>query len=786
MKEPRKPQAGYNIVGKRTPLIDGLQKSTGTAVYVDDMKLPAMLCAKILRSPHAHARITRIDASKAAALPGVRAVVVGGEFPEHFGVLPLSKDETALAVDKVRFIGQEVAAVAADDEEIAVEALKLIEVDYEVLPAFLEIEDSLKKVAPEHKIHAYTKTDDNVHRMVDHQFGDAPAALATSKATASGHFKMAGLHHAFTEPHAVLAYYDVNDRLTVWSCQQVPHYLHRALAEVTKLPMHRVRVIKPTVGGGFGGKSDPFPHECIAAVLSMKCRRPVKILLDREEVYFVGRGRHPTKTDLAIGCDDSGKLTGMELKALIDGGAFGSFGVISSYYNGVLSQAPYWFPTFKYTGRRLYTNKPPSGAMRGHGAVNTRFALEVLIDELAEKMGMDPVELRMRNLLPPNSTTINGFRITSNGIRECIEQSTGRARWKDKWQKLPYGRGIGIGCGFYISGSALPIHWTKLPQSTVHLKIDMDGGVTIHTGAAEIGQGSDTMVAQMVAEVLGVTMKRIRVVAVDTDVSPVDLGSYSSRVTFMNGNAAIEAAQKIREELGRAAEVLFARKTKYGVPREYLDFAGDKIFARTNPEGLSLDFDEVLEEALANKGALVASGTYQSPPLEIATHKGAAAGLSPTYSFSAFVAEVEVDPETGFVRVEKVWAAHDCGRALNPIAVEGQIEGSIHMGLGQALMEELRYHKGQLLNANLLDYRVLPPQQTPDIEVIVVETNDPEGPFGAKEVGEGPLAPIIPAVANAIWDAVGVRLHELPMTPDRVLEAIEEKEKQRKHAEAAE
>ncbi|MCC7535681.1 MAG: molybdopterin-dependent oxidoreductase [Deltaproteobacteria bacterium] len=785
MKEPRSPASGFNIVGKRTPLVDALPKAAGTAVYVDDIKLPGMLVARVLRSPHAHARIRAIDTSKAEALPGVRAVVTGAEAPTKFGVLPLSKDETAMAVDRARFVGHEVAAVAADDEEIADAALRLIAVDYEVLPAFVEPEQAVKPVPPEHKIHDYTKFPDNTHRLVQHAFGDLDGAFRSAAATADGRFKMAGLSHAFTEPHAVLAHFEPTGRLTVWSCQQVPHYLHRALAEVLGMPMHRIRVIKPTVGGGFGGKSDPFPHEILVAMLSRKCGRPVKLRLDREEVYFVHRGRHPTKTKLAIAADADGKLTGMDLDVVIDGGAFGSFGIISSYYNGVLSQAPYRFETFRYNGRRVYTNKPPSGAMRGHGAVNTRFALETLLDELAEKLGLDPVELRRRNLIPPNSTTINGFRITSNGIAQCIDECTRRSGWAERRGKLPYGRGLGIGCGFYISGSALPIHWTKLPQSTVHLKIDMDGGITLHTGASEIGQGSDTMAAQMVAEVLGVPIDMVRVVAVDTDLSPVDLGSYSSRVTFMNGNAAIEAASKIRDKLGRAAEILLAQRTKYGVPREYLDFADGWIYARTNPE-LRVSYMEALTLALENNGALVAKGVYQSPPLEVATHKGAAAGLSPTYSFSAYVADVEVDPDTGYVRVHKIWAAHDCGRSLNPIAVEGQIEGSIHMGLGQALMEELRFNKGQPLEPNLLDYRTLSAKQMPEVEVIVVETNDPEGPFGAKEVGEGPLAPVIPAVANAIYDAVGVRLRELPMTPDRVLEAIDQKRDKPALAHAAE
>ncbi|MBI3890236.1 MAG: molybdopterin-dependent oxidoreductase [Candidatus Wallbacteria bacterium] len=754
--------AEFKVIGRRLPLVDGLKKTTGQGVYTDDIKLPGMLVGKVLRSPVAHARIKRIDTSKAEAMPGVRAVVVGKENRANFGVLPVSKDETALAVNKVIFIGDQVAAVAAEDEEIALDALAAIEVDYELYPAFLKPEESLKPVGDRaHKIHEKTVGETNIHKKVDQDFGDVERAFAEARLVKRNHFEFGGVTHAFTEPHCVIASYDASGRLTVWSATQVPHYVHRALAEVTGLPMHRIRVIKPMVGGAFGGKSDPFPHEMAAALLTMKCGRPVKILFDREEVFISHHGRHPTKTDIAVSCDASGDLTGLDLAALIDGGAWGSFGVVTTYYNGVLNAGPYKLQNFRYSGTRVYTNKPPCGAMRGHGAVNSRYAFEVTLDEIAEEIGMDPCELRFRNFLPPHTTTVNEFRITSNGVADGLREVMRRSDWKSKHGRLPFGRGVGVACGFYISGSALPIHWSKLPQSTVHLKIDMDGGVTVHSGAADIGQGSDTMLAQCVAEVLGIGLERVRVYTADSDMDPVDLGSYSSRVTFMAGNAARRAAEQIREKLIAAASRLT------GHPTEGFVLAGERVVYAPNP-AVNVGFPDALAEALANSGALIAKGSYQSPPMG-GKFKGAAAGLSPTYSFQAYIAEVEVDLDTGFPSVKKVWAAHDCGRALNPIAVEGQMEGSIHMGLGQFMSENFRYHGGNILNPNLLDYKVLSPKEMPEVECVLIESNDPEGPFGAKESGEGPLLPILPAVANAIYDAVGVRLYRLPVTPEDVL-----------------
>jgi 4-hydroxybenzoyl-CoA reductase alpha subunit len=754
-----------SVVGKPAPLVDARAKVTGSGVYTDDIKLPGMLVGKILRSPLPHARILSIDTSRAEALPGVRAVVTGRESTVRFGVLPVSRDETAMAVERVIYIGDCVAGVAADEEEIALEAVRLIDVRYEPLKPILTIDDALEKTST--PIHDKTLDGTNIQKAVDQNFGDVDAAFASSAFVEKHEFRFAAVTHAFTEPHCVIAHHDHDGRLTVWSATQVPHYLHRALSEVLSMPMHRIRVIRPMVGGAFGGKSDPFPHEMIAALLSIRTKRPVKILFDREEVFITNHGRHPTRTLMAMGVSREGLITGLDLKSLIDGGAWGSFGVVTTYYNGVLCMGPYRVDNFRYSGRRVYTNKPPSGAMRGHGAVNSRFAMEVLVDILAEDAGIDPIDFRLRNLLPPMTKTINEFRITSNGTREGLEAVRGASGWNDLHGKLPYGEGIGVACGFYISGSALPIHWTKTPQSTVHIKIDSDGGITVHSLAAEIGQGSDTMLAQCVAEPLGVGLDRIRVFSSDSDTAPIDLGSYSSRVTFMAGNAALRAAEEIRKELVAAASVLT------GQPAAGFVLLDEKLVYAPSPD-ITVSFMDALQEAIKDKGALVARGCYAAAPPMGGKFKGAAAGLSPSYTFQAYVARVGVDPETGFVTVRKMWAAHDCGRALNPLAVVGQIQGCVHMGLGQALTEDFRYNRGNILDANLLDYRTLTPRQMPPVEVFMIETNDPEGPFGAKEAGEGPILPVAPAVANAIYDAVGVRLKELPMTPDRILTALQD------------
>jgi 4-hydroxybenzoyl-CoA reductase subunit alpha len=759
-----------STVGTRFPLIDSLEKSNGQGVYIEDMSFPDMLYARMVRSTETYAIVESICFQEASKVAGFCASLQPGEpgTANSFGVLPISEDETPLPAPTALYSGAIVAAVACETEQAARAAALKVQVKYQPLPPILRPAEALKQT--DHPLHQGAVDGTNLHKAVDQEFGDVDAAFAEAHVVTGGEYKFDGINHGFTEPMGCIAVPEANGRLSLYSATQVPHYLHRALAKVLEMPMHQIRVYKPLVGGGFGGKSDPFPHEMVAALLARKTGRPVKIIFDREEVFLNNHGRHPTEYKLRVAADREGRLLGLDSQSRIDGGAWGSFGVVTTYYNGVLSQGPYRMPTFRYSGRRVYTNKPASGAMRGHGAVNARFALETALDQMAEQLKLDPFDLRSQNALPANTITLNHLRITSNGYLECLRRVREASGWDQKFGKLPYGHGIGLGCGFYISGSALPIHRTRTPQSTVHLKIDIDGGVTIHSMAADIGQGSDTVLAQCVAEAIGVDMKRCRVYARDTDTAPLDLGSYSSRVTFMAGNAALRAGEAIFKKLQKACARLTGWSTA-GFERGELE----SYVHRDHPEA-PVSFADALREALADNGALIAKGVYRAPKLGGA-FKGSGAGLAPSYSYQAFVSEVKVDPETGQVRVQKIWAAHDCGKALNRLAVEGQIEGSAHMGMGQALTEQMIYlNNGQLRNGSFLDYKIPSPIETPEIEAILVESNDPEGPLGAKECGEGALAPVIPAIGNAIYDAVGVRLYEVPMTPERILKALEKKQ----------
>ncbi len=759
----------YRLLGGRIPYVEGPLKVTGRAEYTDDIRRPGMLVARLLRSPWAHARLRSIDTTAARAFPGVFAVMTGERYPTPFGVLPITHDETAIAVGKARYNGDIIAAVAAQDEIAAEAALGLIRVDVEELPEYADPRVGLSKVAE--PIHARGLNGTNIQKEVVQHFGDVDAAFAQAAETVRVRGTFAGVTHAFTEPLATIAEATPDGRVTVWSATQVPHYLHRSLSEVLGIPMHRIRVIKPEVGGGFGGKSDPLPHEIVCAALAIETGRPVKLLVDREDVFYTNHGRHPTQNDVRIAVDSEGHILAYDIDAVIDGGAWSSFGTVTTYYNGVLSMGPYRVPNFRYKGRRVYTNRPPSGAMRAHGGTNIRYSVELALDMLAEKLHRDPFDLRAMNALPPNSTTVNEFRITSTSFLKCLAAAREKSGWDAKFRQLPYGQGVGLGCGFYISGSNSPIHFTpKMPQSTVHLKVDMDGGIAVHSMQADIGQGSNTLLAAIVAEVLGVDLERVHVQRVDSDVSPIDLGSYSSRVTFMMGNAARSAAEQLRQQL------LVATAELLGRPFESLEVAHERIQVRGEPT-VGVTFMEALAKAMEHVGALTASGSYETTQ-KGGTFKGARAGTAPAYSFAAYVAQVDVDVDTGEYHVEKIWAAFDCGRALNRLAVEGQIEGSIHMGLGQVLGESMNYRGTRLFNASLLEYKIPTPAQMPEVEILLVGDDDPEGPFGAKEAGEGPLIATLPAVGNALYDAVGVRFTELPITPDRVLRGIDDRRKE--------
>ncbi len=754
------------IIGVGRPLIEAVKKVQGTADYADDFKMKDALHLKFVHSTYAHAKIVAVDTSAAMQLPGVRYIALGAELPVTFGVLPISQDETAMGIDKVRYIGEIVAAVAADTEAIAEAACKLIKVIYKPIKEFLTIDESLNDIGDNEKIHEYGKLNNNIHKKAELRFGDQQKGLKEAEVVSAMDFEFEGINHGFTEPHAATAYWDENG-LTLVTATQVTHYLQRALAKTMEVPLSRVRVIKPYIGGGFGGKGDPFAHEIIVAHMARKTGKPVRVKLTREEVFLNNHGRHPSKMKISLGANTDGFIKVLDADIAIDGGAYGSFGVVTSYYNGVLLQAPYKLDNFGFRTYRVYTNKPQCGAMRGHGAVNSRFAVESLIDDIAHKINLDPVEMRMKNFLDSNSLTVGQYRITSNGSRESLQAVAKQSGWTDRHGKMEKGHGLGVACGFFISGSALPIIWNELPQSTVHLKLDFDGRVLVTSGANDIGQGSDTMLAIIVAEVLGIGLDKIFVIGADTLLTPVDLGSYSSRVTFMAGNAAKNAAENMKNEISLSIA------HKKGVAIEELNFGNDTIY--TNDKSLSLTWMEAVDILTANRGAVSISGKYISPKLG-GDFKGAGAGLSPSYSFGASVAEVFVDLETGHVKLTNVWGAHDCGRALNPLVVEGQLEGSWHMGIGQALSEEMRYYNGLLVNNNFLDYKIPTTLDTPDIHTNIIETIDPEGPFGAKECGEGAIHPVIPAIANAIYDAVGIRITKLPIKSEDVLRLIKEKE----------
>lgn len=760
---------GFRVVGKENRKVDGLAKATGEAIYTDDIQLPGMLHAKMLRSPHAHARVLSVDTSKAEALDGVVGVLVGAELPIRYGVIPWTPDENALATDKVRFIGDEVAAVAAVDEDTAIEALDLIEVEYEILEAILDPQVAL--VTPEPTIHEGRKRRDNISKHVELEFGDVDAQLADADIVLEEDYSFHSTTHAPIEPHCAVAQPNSNGRITLWSSTQITHYVHRALARVLELDPARIRVIQPCLGGGFGGKSDPFSLEFVVAQLALKTGRPVKMLWTREEVFYAHRGRHPMQMHYRTTAKKDGTITSVDAKLLIDGGSYSSFGLVTTYYSGQLLTGPYDFPNYRFDSTRVFTNKPPNGPKRGHGSVQPRFAFEVQLDEIAHKLDIDPIEIRRRNFIGSNTETINGQRISSNGFMECLDEVEDASDWKARRGKLPHGRGLGVAGSMYISGTNYPVYPNKMPQAGVQLKIDRSGLVTVFTGGNDIGQGSNSMVAYLVAEELGILPSHIQVVAADTDLCPVDLGAYSSRVTFMVGNAAIDGARKLRKQIVEAVAKHWeveARDVRL-MDGTVIDLS-EAARSMTHVEAFHL-----AEEMFDTLGS---TGAYNTPELG-GDYRGGTIGASPAYSFTAHAAEVDVDTETGRITVVKIWAAHDCGRALNPIIVRGQIEGSTYMGAAEVVMEDHDLNRfGLHAGPSLLDYRIPTSLDAPDLEARIVESIDPEGPYGAKEAGEGPLHSTIPAIANAVFDAVGIRLRHLPFTPAKVLKALRELEEQ--------
>lgn len=745
-----------------------LLRRLGGVRYTDDIKLPGMLHGRILRCPHPHARIRSIDASAALAMDGVHAVVTGKDMPRRFGIIPWTPDEYPLALEVARFIGDGVAAVAAVDELTASEACKRIVVDYERLPFVTDPHEALRR--PE--VGLSKRGDSNISKRVDLEFGDVDAAMAESDVISEADYYFEGTAHAPIEMHCAIGNYDVTGLLTVYSATQVPHYVHRELSRVLDISPARIRVIQPPIGAAFGGKSEPFDLEFCVAKLSMIVGRPVKILYTREEEFYAHRGRHPMHMHFKVGAKRDGTLTAVDAKTLIDGGAYSSFGLVTTYYSGQLLTLPAFPPAYRFDSTRVFTNKPPCGPKRGHGSVQPRFAYEVALDKIACEIGVDPIVLRRKNAVGATGETLNGMRITSNGFLECLDVVEKASDWQARRGELPFGRGLGMAASSYISGTNYPIYPNKMPQSAVQLKVDRSGVVTVFSGQSEIGQGCDQLLRVIVADELGLDYGAVRVLSGDTDLTPVDLGAYSSRGTFMNGNAALMAAREIKGKLREAvAEELGCAVKHVVVTRGALIHIDDPT--------QSIDVTSAIQLAEVKFGTLGSVGHYNTPKLG-GDYRGGTIGASPAYSFTAHVAEVDVDTTTGNVRIVKIWVAHDCGKAIVPIIVRGQMEGSAYMGAAEAVLEEhVIRPDGLHMGPSLLDYRIPTSLDVPDFESLIVESIDPEGPLGAKEAGEGPLHPSIPAIANAVYDAVGVRIDRLPITPARVLGALRAQAKDR-------
>lgn len=765
----------FSQIGKSVPKVDAPEKVKGEAVYADDMVLPGMLYAKIKRcKEYAHAKIKKIDYSKALAMPGVFAVVTGDEAPTKWGIVPHNCNETALAVDKVRYWGEGVAAVAAIDEETAEAALDLIEVEYEPLPVLLDPFESMER---SNEVLIHEDRPGNICHEGNQIYGDVDKAFAECEYVIERDFKTGMPQQGFIEPQSAVASYDTQTgRLHIWSSNQVPHYLHIQLSNVLEIPMSKIRVTIPTVGGGFGGKGEACSNEFVASLLSRKTGRPVKCTFEREEVFLNNKGRHPCYMKMKIGLDKEGHIQAVEFNNVMDKGAYASWGVVVMFYTASMIHLPYKVPNARSYLKNVYTNKPPMGAMRGLGGVQPKFAFECLLDELAEMMGISPYELRMKNAVESGYTAINNMYVPHTEYKRALQTAVEKSGYLQKHGKLPFGKGIGLAGGNYISGTAYTLYPSYKPHTSVILRVDTEGGVTLHCACTDIGQGVKTVMAQMAAEALGVRFEDIHIQAQDTEIGSFDLGTFASRLTYATGTAIRAAAEPINQKLKEIAA------TMLGVRADHLTIK-DRLISSMYETKYKIEWEKVVEKAINTVGALVGIGHF-SPPrrkgIDIISGnriQGANIGHSPTFGFSCQVHEVEVDTETGRIRVKKVTESGDMGTMINPMAADGQVEGSIVYNMGAALFEDQKIGpNGEHLNPNLHDYKMPTVMEMPEMSINTLKDSyDPTAPFGAKETGEGAVQPTFPAIANAVYDAIGVRFYEVPITPEMVLRALKEK-----------
>ncbi|WP_044346694.1 xanthine dehydrogenase family protein molybdopterin-binding subunit [Dethiosulfatarculus sandiegensis] len=744
------------IIGASLPRPDVREKVTGRAIYTDDIKLPGMLYGALVRSPYPHARIKSINTEKAKALPGVKDVITGGDTPQikygNWRLVPASQDELPLAVDKVRFVGNEVAAVCATHKDIARKAAELIEVEYEELPALFTVEDSTAEGAP--LIH--DDSEGNVSLVRKIEYGDLEEQFAKAHLVREDTFKVHAVSHAYLEPCSSLAAPEEGNRITLWTSTQTPYIVQCLLASTLGLPENNIRVMKTAVGGGFGGKMELRPWEFCAAFMALRTGKPVKFTLTREDELAFGRRRHPMSIYSKVGFSKEGKLLAKDFQVLLDGGAYNAMGPTATFLCGTFGNMLYNFPAYRYFGRHVYTNKPPASAMRGFGAPQAAFAAETQMNMVAEELGMDPIDLRLINAMKTGDVIPEVATVSSCGFKESLEKVREISGWDDRKKN---NKNLGIGCYSFISGGVFNWFNTKYNFAAAEVTVFDDGTAQLASMACDIGQGCDAVLRQILAAELGISPEKIRLIAMDTATTPkADLGTWGSRVTLMNGNAVIEAARKIKDML---KPVIFSEFDLNQI--HDVGFDQDRVFVKAKPKN-GMTFAECVYKALRGRRGepLTARGFYTP------RNKGL---VSPAFSFGAQVAEVSVDPDTGLVKVDRMYTAHDCGVPLNRMAVEGQLEGAIQMGLGYALMEEFYMEKGRTLNKNFLDYKMATAEDMPPGESVEIEVYEPEGPFGAKEAGEGLAIPTAPAIAHGVYEATGFRCQNLPITPEKILRA---------------
>jgi len=773
-------------IGVSVPRVDAHDKVTGRTLYTGDISLPNMAHGKILGSTIAHGIIKRIDTSKAEALPGVLAVITGADVTDtKYGVSPARYDEYVLAKERVRHVGDEVAAVAAVDARTAEQAVALIEVEYEELPAVFNPDDAMADGAPQ--LHERYKN--NINTVVDQSFGDTEQGFADSHLVREESFVGNHIYQCPMEPHASIATWDPDGTLVLYTSTQVPPYVQYMMAHVFHMPLGKVRVIRPAVGGGFGAKAETSPLDLCAALLSRKIGRPVKMVYSREEMFHHGRGRHKQHMRFKLGLDREGRIKAFTSKIHLDGGAYTSFGVATAYYAGSMMPTLYHIPNYDYTGYRVMTNKPACGAMRGHGVPQPRFAFECLLNMMADEMGIDPIEIRRRNAMSPNTRTVNDLDIGSCEFAATLDAAAEKSGFSERYGKLPRGKGIGVGSGGFVSGAGYCIFRGQVqlshekprepfqkksifPHANAMVKISEDGtAAVLMIGAAEIGQGSDTVLSQMCAEAMGIPVNRVRIRSEDSDISPLDLGAYSSRVTLMGGHAVSRAGTAVLDRIRPYAAKLL------GCSPADLEARDAKIFVTRDPSK-SVPWEEAARKYFNDNGPLVGTGCYKPPEGLGGDYKGATVGTSPAFSFGTSICELSVDLDTGRVKIDRFTDFHDCGTPINPQSVHGQVEGAIVMGAGETLMEDVQFDaQGRIMNPNLHGYPIMTIKDAPEIFSGIVDSYEPRGPYGAKEIGEGSTLPVLGAVAHAIANATGVWVTERPITPERILEALRAQQK---------